>query len=756
MRSAAQYIKDLYMILHGELPELGSPADIDETEPASPLDNSMCSVSDNDNDFVDASPEQHQQQTQQQPQPEQGLIQQQLQQHQENLSQGNEQQENMLQEQKRQLLHQPQQILQEYGGQLIQLQQQHHKQQQQEQQDQLFHHGTQLFQTQEPETPQESMDINESDKMAMSPSSARSPLPSSPIFQNGDSPVCERIQNLKQQREISHQQIQLQIQQRQQQQQQEQQEFSQLHQQRELQQKLLRQHQEQQKKRQLLQQQKEEKQQQQLKKQQEKQQSLSKSHVRQQKQRQTQLRQKQQPLILKKEPLSVLQQQLNRGNIAQLQRLQAHLHDQAQQQQQQQQQQKQSPPPSQQQQQIQLDHRQQQVSFDPSAVRTDSMTCTSANFGFSRSASTGSDVQLPDTPLSAYAAGANVSGNSPIPGSPLVFGSSRRSHGDSPLPGTPTTFTELSPVSLEDDQCENYLSLTNAEPPHPIPLQNHHQHQSAVSDFLAVDQSAGSIRRFGLSAQVQHISNGCGGGGDSTGVDVPTSPSMLQPATYINDSNMNVVTTPPPNPSDFEALHTYYKSIHTEHFIKNIDDGVFAFEPSNNSSLLSNPVINNNNNNNTETANNNILNSSNHNTSISSNNSSIAAILNNTSNIVNTLLNSNSNTISNFGSYLSAKNNNSVLNSSSKLTHSPTSSLGSHSSITSSDADLTITGNSSACYSNNNNNNNDDSCYDDDNGMTNMDTYESLDGEALQDISNWISELCSQGMHGAGEFFFVE
>uniref|UniRef100_A0A2C9JMB2 BHLH domain-containing protein n=1 Tax=Biomphalaria glabrata TaxID=6526 RepID=A0A2C9JMB2_BIOGL len=43
LRSAAQYIKDLYMILHGELPALGSPNVVDE--PDSPLDNSDVEMS---------------------------------------------------------------------------------------------------------------------------------------------------------------------------------------------------------------------------------------------------------------------------------------------------------------------------------------------------------------------------------------------------------------------------------------------------------------------------------------------------------------------------------------------------------------------------------------------------------------------------------------------------------------------------------------------------------------------------------------
>ncbi|KAH9525033.1 hypothetical protein Btru_000156 [Bulinus truncatus] len=45
LRSAAQYIKDLYMILHGELPALGSPNVVDEHDPDSPLDSSDIEMS---------------------------------------------------------------------------------------------------------------------------------------------------------------------------------------------------------------------------------------------------------------------------------------------------------------------------------------------------------------------------------------------------------------------------------------------------------------------------------------------------------------------------------------------------------------------------------------------------------------------------------------------------------------------------------------------------------------------------------------
>ncbi|XP_059140146.1 putative uncharacterized protein DDB_G0289263 [Physella acuta] len=57
LRSAAQYIKDLYTILHGELPALGSPNMIEDHEPDSPLDNSVCSMSDTDNDVSVSSPD---------------------------------------------------------------------------------------------------------------------------------------------------------------------------------------------------------------------------------------------------------------------------------------------------------------------------------------------------------------------------------------------------------------------------------------------------------------------------------------------------------------------------------------------------------------------------------------------------------------------------------------------------------------------------------------------------------------------------
>ena len=53
LRSAARYIRELYTILHGELPELKSPTVIEDADPASPADQNE----DNDNDVIITSPE---------------------------------------------------------------------------------------------------------------------------------------------------------------------------------------------------------------------------------------------------------------------------------------------------------------------------------------------------------------------------------------------------------------------------------------------------------------------------------------------------------------------------------------------------------------------------------------------------------------------------------------------------------------------------------------------------------------------------
>ncbi|BFZ09630.1 hypothetical protein BsWGS_12669 [Bradybaena similaris] len=242
----------------------------------------------------------------------------------------------------------------------------------------------------------------------------------------------------------------------------------------------------------------------------------------------------QQTLTVKTEYVSDLQQQLSREQRSQNddvtkniqhQQLVAHQQHQEpqlqqiqqqksqtqrdQQQQLQQAQQQQTQPD--QQQQVQQQHQQQSIiALRPSALRLDLLTCTTGL----KFANASTDVNNDSSSL---------------------------------------TFTELSPISMDDDQCENYIQVS----PEQIIVNTHDDSCNAIKANKA---------------------------GDSKHTDIPASPSVLQP--YMSDVNMNVIAH---NQNDFGALQHYYKTVCTEHFKK--AESLFPFQTAEKSNIVNNFLI---------------------------------------------------------------------------------------------------------------------------------------------------------------------
>lgn len=241
--------------------------------------------------------------------------------------------------------------------------------------------------------------------------------------------------------------------------------------------------------------------------------------------------QKQQTLIVKTEYKSVLQQQLSREQMShsddvtkkiqhnepaahqqhQKPQLQQVKHQKSQTQRDQQQQLQQAKQQPDKQQQVQQQHQRQSIlALRPSALRLGPLTCTTGL----RLANASTDVNNDSSSL---------------------------------------TFTELSPISMDDDQCENYIQVS----PEQIMTNVHDDSGNAIKANTA---------------------------GDSKYTEIPASPSLLQP--YMSDVNMNVIAH---NQNDFGALQHYYKSVCTEHFKS--AESLFPFQTTEKSNIVNNFLI---------------------------------------------------------------------------------------------------------------------------------------------------------------------
>ncbi|CAG5126628.1 unnamed protein product [Candidula unifasciata] len=252
--------------------------------------------------------------------------------------------------------------------------------------------------------------------------------------------------------------------------------------------------------------------------------SLPQHHQQQHKQAGQLQSQNQPAVVVKTEYVSVLQQQLSRGQIPlhdevakQIKQQQQAPHQQRQEQQLQQVQQQHT----QRDQQQQLQQQQEQlVAFSPSALRRDPLTCTTA-LGFANAST------IRDTAASAL------------------------------------RFTELSPISMDDEQCDNYMEVS--------------PEQMMVN---AQDDSSSTTNTNKI--------------GDSNQTDIPASPSLLR--SYMSDVNMNIISTNiiGSHQNDFVALQHYYKSVRNEHF-KNADS-LFPFQTAEKNNIINTFLIGQNSN----------------------------------------------------------------------------------------------------------------------------------------------------------------
>ena len=223
---------------------------------------------------------------------------------------------------------------------------------------------------------------------------------------------------------------------------------------------------------------------------------------------------------------------------------------------------------NQQQQQHKQQQQQQDISFDPSALRFDQLTCNTLN-------------GVGDNRNTVHAFNTNSNTNTFITNDNNTFNTNNSNNAFNTNTDHNTfnasnnhnniqSFTELSPVSMIDDQNENYMDVTFPEP----------GFTSKVSDATFELMNAIEKRN---NVDNDHFMNTHTKNNTPNSFlsDVPSSPSLLRH--HSSDMNMNTIDTSQCN--NFDALQNYYKSVRVENF-KSIDSSTtFVFDSNTSNSL---------------------------------------------------------------------------------------------------------------------------------------------------------------------------